>query len=57
MTKKNKTILIVALVVGAAITVTMAAKHYSKPNFTKMSPQQIREYFDSNQFRDANKTL
>ena len=54
MTKKNKTILIVALVVGAAITVTMAVSHYSKPNFAKMSPRQIREYFDSNQFRDAN---
>ena len=54
MTKKNKIILIVALVVGAAITVTMAVSHYSKPNFAKMSPRQIREYFDSNQFRDAN---
>jgi hypothetical protein len=54
MTKKNKTILIVALVVGAIITAAMAAKHYSKPDFTKMSPRQIREYFDSNQFRDAN---
>ncbi|MGA2322503.1 MAG: hypothetical protein ABSG22_01485 [Sedimentisphaerales bacterium] len=54
MTKKNKTILIVALVIGAAITVTMAVSHYSKPDFTKMSPRQIREYFDSNQFRDAN---
>jgi hypothetical protein len=54
MTKKNKTILIVALVVGAIITAAMAAKYYSKPNFAKMSPGQIREYFDSNQFRDAN---
>jgi hypothetical protein len=54
MTKKNKTILIVALVVGTAITATLAVRHYSKPDFTKMSPRQIREYFDSNQFRDAN---
>jgi hypothetical protein len=54
MTKKNKIILISALVVGAAITVTMAVSHYSKPNFAKMTQRQIREYFDSNQFRDAN---
>jgi hypothetical protein len=54
MTKKNKTIMIVALVVGAVITVTMAVSHYSKPDFTKMNRDQIREYFDSNQFRDAN---
>ena len=54
MKKKNKIILIAALVVGAAITVTMAVNHYSKPNFAKMSPQQIRQYFDSNEFRDAN---
>jgi len=32
----------------------MAVSHYSKPDFTKMTPQQIRQYFDSNQFRDAN---
>ena len=54
MTKKNKTILIVALVIGTVISVTMAVRHYSKPDFTKMTPQQIRQYFDSNQFRDAN---
>ena len=54
MTKKNKKILIVALVVGTAISVTLAVKHYSKPDFAKMNPRQIREYFDSNQFRDAN---
>jgi hypothetical protein len=56
MTKKNKTILIAALVLaaGIAIAVPIAVKHYSKPDFTKMSPRQIREYFDSNQFRDAN---
>jgi hypothetical protein len=54
MTRKSKTILIVALVVGTAITATLAVRHYSKPDFAKMSPRQIREYFDSNQFRDAN---
>ena len=56
MTKKNKTILIAAIVLtaGIAIAVPIAVKHYSKPDFTKMSPRQIREYFDSNQFRDAN---
>jgi len=54
MTKKNKTILIVILVVCAAIVTVLAVRHYSKPDFTKMSPRQIREYFDSNQFRDAN---
>jgi hypothetical protein len=56
MTKKNKTILIVAIILaaGIAIAVPIAVKHYSKPDFTKMSPRQIREYFDSNQFRDAN---
>jgi hypothetical protein len=54
MTKKNKTILIVALVVGTAITATLAVRHYSKPDFAKMSPQQRREYFDSNEFRDSN---
>ncbi len=56
MTKKNKKILIavIVLVIGAAIAITMAVSHYSKPDFTKMSPQQIRQYFDSNEFRDAN---
>jgi len=56
MTQKNKTILIAAIVLaaGIAIAVPIAVKHYSKPDFTKMSPRQIREYFDSNQFRDAN---
>jgi hypothetical protein len=54
MTKKNKIILVVTLVICAAIAVTMAVSHYSKPDFTKMTPQQIRQYFDSNQFRDAN---
>ena len=56
MTKKNKkiTIAIITLLVITAIGVTMAVSHYSKPDFTKMTPQQIRQYFDSNQFRDAN---
>jgi len=56
MTKKSKTILIAAIVLaaGIAIAVPITIKHYSKPNFAKMSPRQIREYFDSNQFRDAN---
>ena len=57
MTKKNKTILIVAIVLaaGTAIAVTMTVRHYnSKPDFTKMTPQQIRQFVDSNQFRDAN---
>jgi hypothetical protein len=56
MTKKSKTIMIAAIVLaaGTAIAVPIAVKHYSKPNFVKMTPQQIREYFDSNQFRNAN---
>jgi hypothetical protein len=56
MTKKNKTILIVtvALAASAAVAVPIAVWHYSEPNFSKMTPRQIREYFDSNQFRDAN---
>jgi len=56
MTKKSKTILIATIVLaaGAAVAVPMAISHYSKPNFAKMTPLQIREYFDSNDFRDAN---
>jgi hypothetical protein len=56
MTQKNKTILIAAIVLaaGVAIAVPIAVKHYSKPDFVKMNPRQIREYFDSNQFRGAN---
>ena len=56
MTKKSKTILIAAIVLaaGIAIAVPIAIKHYSKPDFAKMNPRQIRQYFDSNQFRDAN---
>jgi len=56
MTKKSKTILIVTVVLaaGMAIAVPIAVRHFSKPDFSKMNPRQIREYFDSNQFRDAN---
>jgi hypothetical protein len=56
MTKKSKTILIVTIVLaaGMAIAVPIAVRHFSKPDFSKMNPRQIREYFDSNQFRDAN---
>lgn len=55
MTKKNKTILTAtALVIAMTVAVTLAVRHYSKPNFAKMTPQQIRRYFDSNEFRDAN---
>ena len=56
MTKKSKAILIVtvALAASAAVAVPIAVRHFSKPDFSKMNPRQIREYFDSNQFRDAN---
>lgn len=59
MTKKKKTTLIaiIALAAGAAVAVPLAVKHYSKPNFAKMNPRQIREYFDSNDFRDANENV
>ena len=50
MTKKNKKIpiAVIVLVIVTAIGVTMAVSHYSKPDFAKMSPQQIRQFFDSN---------
>jgi hypothetical protein len=55
MTKKSRKILIVSVVlVSVAIAVPLTVVHYSKPNFAKMSPRQIREYVDSNAFRDAN---
>jgi hypothetical protein len=56
MTKKSKTILIVTIVLaaGVAIAVPVAMHWENKPDFSKMSPRQIREYFDSNEFRDAN---
>ena len=56
MTKKSKTILTATIVLAAGVVVAIPiAVHWaSKPNFSKMSPRQIREYFDSNEFRDAN---
>jgi hypothetical protein len=56
MTKKSKTILTATIVlsVSVAVAVPIAVRWASKPNFSKMSPRQIREYFDSNEFRDAN---
>jgi hypothetical protein len=58
MTKKNKIILITALfVAGAVVAVPLTVRWAAKPNFAKMSPRQIREYFDSNEFRDANELV
>jgi hypothetical protein len=59
MTKKKKTtlIVIIAMAAGVAVAVPLAIKHYSKPNFAKMNPRQIMEYFDSNDFRDANENI
>jgi len=56
MTKKSKIFLIATVVfaAGAAVAVPVAIHHYSEPNFAKMNPRQIREYIDSNQFKDAN---
>jgi len=56
MAKKRKITLITAIVLfaGVAIAVPVAIKHYSEPNFSNMNPRQIRQYFDSNEFRDAN---
>ncbi|MCJ7776893.1 MAG: hypothetical protein MUP16_01065 [Sedimentisphaerales bacterium] len=56
MTKKSKTILTATIVLAAvvAVAVPIAVHWASKPNFSKMNPRQIREYFDSNEFRDAN---
>jgi|GEM_PF-1162349 len=54
MTKKNKTILIIAIVICVAVVTVLAVRHYSTPNFAKMTPQQFRQYMDSNEFRDAN---
>jgi len=56
MTKKSKTILTatIVLAVGVAVAIPIAVHWASKPNFSKMNPRQIREYFDSNEFRDAN---
>jgi hypothetical protein len=56
MTTRSKKLMtvIIVLVAGTAVAVTIAVKHNSKPDFSKMTPQQIRQYFDSNEFRDAN---
>jgi hypothetical protein len=56
MTKKSKKIMIVILVLvaGTAIAVPLAISHYNKRDFSKMTPQQFRQYMDSNEFRDAN---
>jgi len=56
MTKKSRTITIVTvlLAIGVVVAVPMAVRHTGKPTFSKMTSQQVREYFDSNQFRDAN---
>lgn len=56
MTKKSKRIIIIsAVLVSTAIAVPLIIHHYRKPNFAKMNPRQIRQYFDSNTFRDANR--
>lgn len=56
MTKKNKIILTITALfaAGAVVAVPVTVRWATRPNFSKMSPRQIREYFDSNQFRDAN---
>jgi len=55
MTKKSRTILILSVVLTAGAAVgAVVINHYSEPNFAKMSPREVREYFDSNEFRDAN---
>ena len=56
MTKKSRKIIIAsAVLVSIAVAVPLAISyHRHHPNFAKMTPRQIREYFDSNSFRDAN---
>jgi hypothetical protein len=55
MTKKSRKIIITSVVlVSVAVAVPLTIIHYSRPNFAKMNPRQIRQYFDSNAFRDAN---
>jgi hypothetical protein len=55
MTKKSRKIIIASVVlVSVAVAVPLTIVHYSKPNFAKMNPRQIRQYFDSNAFRDSN---
>ena len=59
MTKKKRTILIISVIfaAGAAIAVPVTVHYAGKPNFAKMSPREIREYIDSNAFRDANEDV
>jgi hypothetical protein len=56
MAKKSKNILIaiIILAAGTAIAVPLVMNHHGEPNFSKMTPREIRQYFDSNEFRDAN---
>ena len=56
MTKKSRSILItiIILAAGMAIAVPLAISYHNKHDFSKMTPQQIRQFFDSNEFRDAN---
>jgi hypothetical protein len=55
MTKKSRKIIIASAVfVCLALAVPLIIAHYRKPNFAKMNFRQVREYFDSNTFRDAN---
>ncbi len=59
MTKRRKTVLIASIifVAGVAIAVPVTVHYTGKPNFAKMNPREIREYFDSNEFRDANEDV
>jgi hypothetical protein len=55
MTKKSRKIIIASVIlVSVAVAVPLTIHYYRKPNFAKMNPRQIRQYFDSNAFRDAN---
>lgn len=55
MTKKSRKIIISSVVfVCLAIIVSLVIAHYRKLNFAKMNFRQVREYLDSNTFRDAN---
>jgi hypothetical protein len=56
MTKKSRKIIIAsAILVSVAVAVPLTISYQRHhPNFAKMTPRQIREYFDSNAFRDAN---
>jgi hypothetical protein len=56
MTKKTRKIVIAsAVLVSIAVAVPLAISYRRHhPNFSKMTPREIRQYFDSNSFRDAN---